>query len=180
MEDNLSKAHQIGLLAYQLGYETWSEYSTAVISTAALSGAIVVAYLSRNYIEKTLYTVRSYAYGTALYLHHRGNKMSQMRRDKFLDDIAMEAVSDRFEEMALKGEITYADKTRAYRRFGIKFRLYDLIPTRTVEAVKAGIRLRLERKVHAPVPLPSEEEQETETSQKVTMLSKLLESRKAA
>lgn len=177
MEDEV---HQIGLLAYHLGYETWNQYSTAIIGAVTLSGAAVAVYLGRGYFEKAMYTVKSYAHGTALYLHHRGNKMSHIKRDKFLDDIAMEAVSDRFEEMALKGEITYADKTRAYRRFGIKFRLYDIIPTRTVEAVKAGIRLRLERKVHAPVQLPSEVKQEMEVSQKVTMLSKLLQSKKAA
>lgn len=174
--EEVSKVHEIGLLAYQLGQETLVQYGTAIFVAVSLSGAAMVAYFGRGYLEKTMHTVKSYAHGTALYLHHRGNKMSQIKRDKFLDDIAMEAVSDRFEEMALKGEITYADKTRAYRRFGIKYKLYDIIPTRTVEAVKAGIRLRLERKVHAPVPLPTEEP----VSQKVTMLSRLRNSRKAA
>lgn len=139
---------------YGLAADTWVQYHMALIGCVVVVGGIVLGHITIENFTKIRDTCKACFGGAMLYILHRGNTMSQKRRDKFLDDVAMEAITDRFEEMCQKGIITFADKTRAYRRLGIKMQLFDLVPSRTAETVKAGILLRLSRKVHAPVELP--------------------------
>jgi hypothetical protein len=158
--------HEIGTTVYELGFDAWLQYYAAVIAVMAVTGGAVFAALGREHITRMLHNIKTYSHGSALYILHRGNKMSQAKRDKFLDDVAMEAITDRFENMALKGEITYADKSRAYRRLGVKLELYELIPIRSATAVKEGIKARLMRKRTTAIP-----------NGKKTMLDGLLSSR---